>query len=297
MRVLVTGAAGLIGSGVAAFLRGSHDAVGTDLLPGTQVGPIAELSDEAAMKAALAGADAVVHVAALHAPQVGQVPDAEFRRVNVDGTARLLDLGLAAGVQRFVFTSSTSVYGHGLEPGAEAAWIDESVEPLPRDIYDATKLEAERLVRAAAAAGLPSIILRMSRCFPEPARDMAVHRLHRGIDRRDVARAHALALGAASREAPIYVISAATPFVPEDCGALLNDAAGLIRRRLPHVADRFERLGWPLPRSIGRVYSPALASAELGFCPLFNIDHVLDGDCDPPPSPHQPGSGSTHSGK
>ena len=55
--------------------------------------------------------------------------------------------------------------------------------------------------------------LRMSRCFPEPAEFMAWYRLHRGIDRRDVAEAHALAL---DRRGPpaTYVISAATPFEP-----------------------------------------------------------------------------------
>jgi nucleoside-diphosphate-sugar epimerase len=277
MRILVTGAAGLIGSAVAATLRDGNDLVGLDLKPGVQVDRIGDIRDPLD----LGGFDAVVHVAALHAPHVGRTSDGEFRSVNVDATARLFDAALAAGVSRFVFTSSTSVYGHALEPGAgRAAWIDEEVEPEPRDIYDETKLAAEALVRAA---GLPGAILRMSRCFPEPLREMALYRLHRGIDRRDVARAHALALKAAT-PAATYVISAEPPFLESDREALLADASAVIRKRTPELADRFDGLGWPLPVSIGRVYSPARARDRLGFAALYGFMSVLDGDCDPEPS-------------
>jgi len=274
MRILVTGAAGLIGSSVAARLRREHEVIGLDLRPGPEVQRMADIRDPIG----LAGFDAVVHVAALHAPHVGRVPDAAFRSVNVDATARLLDAALAAGVTRFVFTSTTSLYGHALEPAdGRAAWIDESTEPRPRDIYDETKLAAEALV---AASGLPGAILRMSRCFPEPLPEMALHRLHRGIDRRDVARAHASALDA---QGGTFVVSAATPFRPEDREALLADAPAVLRLRAPEVAARFERLGWPLPREIGRVYDSAGAAAGLGFTARYGAVALLDGDCDPPP--------------
>ena len=276
MRLLVTGAAGLIGSAVAARLRGAHEVVGLDLRRGPQVerrGDIREPID-------LTGFDAVVHVAALHAPHVGLAEDAEFRSVNVNATRSLLDAALSAGVGRFVFTSSTSVYGHALEPAeGRAAWIDENVEPQPRDIYDETKLEAETLVRTA---GLDATILRMSRCFPEPLPDMALYRLYRGIDRRDVAEAHAIALVGAPGT---YLISAETPFEPEDREILMHDAARVIRRRAPDVAAEFDRRFWPLPRAIGRIYSPARAVPELGFSMGYGAASVLAGDCDPVPRP------------
>jgi nucleoside-diphosphate-sugar epimerase len=276
MRILVTGAAGLIGSAVAALLRERHDVVGLDRASGPRIDLVADL--RAPLR--LHGFDAVVHVAALHAPHVGVASEDEFRSVNVDATARLIDAALAAGVARFVFTSSTSVYGHALEPaGGRAAWIDEETQPRPRDVYDETKLAAEALVRAS---GLGGAILRMSRCFPEPAPLMAAYRLHRGIDRRDVARAHALALGR-EEGCATYVISAAPPFLREDGQMLFEDAAAAIRRRAPAVAAAFERRGWPLPPSIDRVYSPARASAELGFVPFHSATDVIDGDCDPPP--------------
>jgi nucleoside-diphosphate-sugar epimerase len=275
MRILVTGAAGLIGSAVAKALRAADTVVGLDLKPGPQVDLVADIRDPLPLH----GFDAVVHVAALHAPHVGLAPDAAFRSVNVDATARLLDAALTAGVSRFVFTSTTSVYGHALEPAdGRAAWIDEQVEPRPRDIYDETKLAAEALVRSA---GLPGAILRMSRCFPEPLREMAVYRLHRGIDRRDVARAHALAL-TLETAAETYLVSADPPFVETDREALLADAGAVLRLRASSLAERFVRLGWPLG-PIGRVYSPRKAAASLGFDARYGADSVLDGDCDPPP--------------
>lgn len=284
MRVLVTGTAGPIGSGIAALLGRAHHVTGVDLKPGPLVHVRADIGDRPVMARLLDRVEAVVHVAALHAPHVGRVPDADFRRTNVDGTERLLELALAKGVRRFVFTSSTSVYGNVLVPKDGAVWIDEAVSPEPRDIYDSTKLEAEALVEAASGAGLRTAILRMSRCFPEPEPAMAAYRLFRGIDRRDVARAHEAALSAPGKPSETYLISAATPFLREDCAGLLEDAASVIRARAPAVAQAFARRGWRLPASIDRVYSPAKAALGLGFRSRFGAAAIFDGDCDPPPA-------------
>jgi nucleoside-diphosphate-sugar epimerase len=277
MRILVTGAARLIGSAVAARLRGENEVTGLDLRAGPEVGLIHDIRTPLRLD----GYQAIVHVAALHAPHVGRAADAEFGAVNVEATARLVDAALAAGVARLIYTSSTSVYGRALEPASgRAAWIDEEVVPLPRDIYDRTKLEAEALVRAS---GLPSAILRMSRCFPERLREMALHRLHRGIDRRDVAEAHALALAGAAGGCETYVVSTDPPLTRGDREELLHDAPAAIRRRAPALAAAFEGRDWPLPRSLGRIYSPAKAAARLGFTARFGAASVLAGDCDPMP--------------
>jgi len=282
MRIVVTGAAGLIGSAVAERLASEHEVVGIDLRYGLQVAITADCLDIAEWGRTVGAIDAIAHVAALHAPHVGQRSDAEFLRTNVEATAQMLDFALSAGASRFVLTSTTSLYGDALEPKGEAAWIDEQVEPLPRDIYDRTKLEAERLVTAAGGS-MSCTSLRMSRCFPEPAEQMAAYRLHRAIDRRDVAGAHALAL---VREGPpaTYVISAATPFQREDAGELLRDAPSVIEHRCPGLIERMAARGWSPPASIGRVYDASLAARELGFHPHFGIDAGLAGDWDPLPS-------------
>lgn len=282
MRILVTGAAGLIGSGVAARLTQDHDVIGLDIHPGKQVQIVADCCDVAEWRQRAGSIDAIVHVAALHAPHVGQRSDAEFRRINMAATARLLDLAAEAGASHFVFTSTTSLYGHALEMQGAAAWIDETIEPQPRDIYDETKLEAERLV-AVAGGAMAVTSLRMSRCFPEAADVMAWYRLYRGIDRRDVAEAHALAL---SRSGPpaTYVVSAATPFEREDGEELLSDAPAVIERRCPGLIERMKARGWPAPQSIDRIYDSSLAMKELGFTPRFGMDSCLANDWDPYPS-------------
>lgn len=282
MYVLVTGAAGLIGSAVAAHLRESHDVTGLDLLTGEQVQIVGDCFDVAEWRHRVGKIDAIVHVGALHAPHVGLRSEADFRRTNVEATLRLLDFAVEAGASSFILTSTTSLYGHALEPTGSAVWVDEQLQPRPRDIYDETKLLAEELVGSAGNA-LNVTSLRMSRCFPERADVMAWYRLYRGIDRRDVAEAHLVALG---REGPpaTYVISGATPFRRDDCDELYLDASSAIERRCPGLIDCAGRHGWMPPRSIDRVYDSSRAARELGLTPRFGIDSCLAGDWDPYPS-------------
>ena len=282
MRILVTGAAGLIGGGIASRLAADHDVVGLDMQPGPNVQVLGDCFDVGGWGHQFGSVDAIVHVAALHVPHVGRRSDEDFRRTNVGATSRLLDFALASGASHFVLTSTTSLYGHALEFSEAAVWVDEQLQPQPRDIYDETKLQAEQLV-ASAGGSMTVTSLRMSRCFPEPAEKMAWYRLYRGIDRRDVAEAHALALG---RKGPAstYVISAMSPFAPEDCEELLHDAPSVIERRCPELIQRMAARGWAPPQSIGRIYDCALARRGLGFEPSHSIESCLAGDWDPAPS-------------
>ena len=282
MRVLVTGAAGLIGSGVATRLAADHEVVGLDLNPGGQVSIVGDCLDVDEWRDAVGAIDAIVHVAALHAPHVGRRSEQDFRRANIEATARLLDIAVDSKATHFVMTSTTSLYGHALESYSEAVWVDELLEPRPRDIYDETKLEAERLV-ASAGNAMTVTSLRMSRCFPEAAETMAWYRLHRGIDRRDVAEAYALALQRSGPPAT-YVISAATPFRREDRHELRAEATAVIERRSPGLIERMAARGWAPPGSIDRVYDCSLAQSELGFRPRYGVEDCLRDDWDPAPS-------------
>lgn len=281
MRILVTGAAGLIGSAVAERLAADHEVIGLDLNPGPEVRIRGDCADVAEWRHKVGTIDALVHVAALHAPHVGQRCDSDFRRANVEATSRLLNFAVDAGASRFILTSTTSLYGHALVPDGRAVWVDEQLEPQPRDIYDETKLEAEALVKSAGESMIVTS-LRMSRCFPEAADVMAWYRLYRGIDRRDVAKAHALALDRSGPPAT-FVIGAATPFHRADCDELLFDASSVIEHRCPGLIDRMAAKGWQPPRSIDRVYHSGLAAKELGFRPRFGIEFCLAGDWDPLP--------------
>lgn len=96
---------------------------------------------------------------------------------------------------------------------------------------------------------------------------MAAYRLHRGIDARDVARAHDLALLTNEQSFRVFVISGATPFLAEDVFQLKINAPLVIQQRAPDFARAFAVRGWQLPESIDRVYSSAKAQEELGWLP------------------------------
>ena len=284
LRVLVTGASGRVGRAIVVrLMHAGHRVQGLDRAPSSTVQHLGDLADPALLARALHGVQAVVHTAALHAPQVGAVDDAEFWRINLAGTQRLWAAALAAGVQRFVFTSTTALYGHDATPEGQAGWVSEATPPQPRTIYHRSKLAAEQwLAEAAAAAGAPRLrILRMSRCFPEAAPLMAVYRLHRGVDARDVSRAHELALLDGGAATATWVISGATPFLPEDAPALWQDAPAVLALRAPALVAQFAQRGWPLPARIDRVYCPVLAAQQLGWVAQrgpAEVLHQLDDD-------------------
>jgi UDP-glucose 4-epimerase len=281
MKIVVTGSSGPVGRAIYERLARLHRVVGVDRRPSPTADVVCDLADTAAIRSALVGADAVVHTAALHAPHVGREPDAEFRRINVEGTRLLAGQAIAVGVSRFVYTSTTSLYGVLAPPGtAPAAWIDEHTVPRPRTIYHETKLQAEQLLQRYGQAGAMIVtILRMSRCFAEPAPDMAVHRLHRGIDARDVATAHERAIETFnSLGARTYLISAATPFLPQDCADLGRDAGRVLQRRAPALVAAFASRGWPLPATLDRVYDSRQAQRDLRWKPEFGFEHILTKD-------------------
>src|SRR5262249_44476423 len=161
-------------------LAPEHEVIGLDVLPGkwtTQVGDVADVDLIAGL---MRGVDVVIHIASLHAPHVGQRSKQSFIDTNVTGTLHLLEAASATGVRRFVYTSTTSVYGHSLAPdGREAVWVTEGLTPRPRDIYDITKLAAEELCRLFARDhDLTAICLRVARFFEQAPELMATYRLY-----------------------------------------------------------------------------------------------------------------------
>ncbi|MCZ7463957.1 NAD(P)-dependent oxidoreductase [Rhizobium rhizogenes] len=276
MRIVLTGSSGRVGRAIFSALAGRHDVTGIDRSPFSTTHIVGDFADKALLQSAFERADAVIHTAALHAPHVGCVPDAEFQRINVDGTRMVAEAAMAAGIERLVFTSTTALYGHAVSAGS-CTFIDEDTPPQPKSIYHRTKLKAEQLLEEMASPRLAVRVLRMSRSFPEPADVMAAYRLHRGVDIRDVADAHALALGNAGESFQRYIISAATPFSADDCDALARDAPSVFRQRTPALADAFTREGWALPMTLDRVYSPARAAKGLGWTSRFGFEDVLAG--------------------
>ena len=276
MKILLTGSSGRIGRAIYRQLAERHDLVCLDLIPSATTDLVASISDHTAITKVMDGVDAVIHVAALHAPHVGLRSEEEFRLLNVQSTLALARLAQNSGVRKFVFTSTTALYGEASSKAGRAAWITEATVPEPRTIYHQTKLQAETgLKQLSEDTGLSVSVIRMSRCFPEPVTLMAPYRLHRGIDARDVARAHVLALDFQEASFSRFIISGKTPFLEEDCEELFLNAPAVIAKRCPELFHAFKQRQWPLPRSIDRVYDSSLATKKLGWQPRYGFEEII----------------------
>ena len=292
-RVLVTGSAGHLGEALVRVLRGQgRDVVGLDLLDSPYTTVTGPVTDRAVVRRCLAGVGTVLHAATLHKPHIGSHRRQDFVDTNVSGTLALLEEALAAGVGSFVFTSSTSVFGRALtpSPGEPATWITEDVTPVPRNIYGVTKAAAEDLCEIIARDhGLPVVVLRVSRFFPEDddrdevrtayagANVKANEYLYRRVDIQDVADAHLLAVaGAPAIGFGRYIISATTPFTPADRAGLGRDAPAVVRRLFPDADAEYARRGWAIFGVIDRVYVNERARAALGWRPRYDFRRVLD---------------------
>ena len=148
MRVLVAGDGGYIGAVMVPFLRAAgHQVDGYDLglYQGCDLGPSPAWAGRApqdireATAGELSGYDAVVCLAALSNDPLGDLNPAVTYSVNLDGTVRLARAAKEAGIERFLFASSCSLYGAA---GSEA--VAEDAELVPVTPYGETKVRAER---------------------------------------------------------------------------------------------------------------------------------------------------------
>jgi len=293
MKVLVTGSAGHLGEALVRTLKDlKHEIIGVDIRASAFTTELCSILDRPCLSECVSGVDAVFHTATLHKPHVVTHSRRDFIDTNVIGTLNLLEEAVAAGVKSFVFTSTTSVFGDALvpPPGAPAAWVTEDVTAIPKNIYGVTKAAAEDLCQLFHRNdGLACIVLRTSRFFPEVDDNRVVREtyaddnakaneyLFRRVDIEDVVSAHVLA---ANRAPAIgfcrYIISATTPFLPDDLRDLRADGPLVVRRRVPGYEAEYKRRGWKMFPGIDRVYVNDRARNELGWRPRYDFKHVLE---------------------
>ena len=292
MKVLITGSAGHLGEALVRTLTNmQYEVVSLDILESPFTTHVGSITDRSCVMHCMSGVQAVFHTATLHKPHIATHPRQDFVDTNVTGTLNLLEEAVAAGVASFVYTSTTSIFGDALvpPPGAPAAWVTEEVTPVPKNIYGVTKAAAEDLCQLFHRnQALPCIVLRTSRFFPEEDDNRDVREaysddnvkvneyLYRRVEIEDVVTAHLLA----SERAPAigfrkYIVSATTPFLPDDLPALRVDAPRVVRLRVPDYEAEYERRGWKMFPGTGRVYVNDRARRELGWQPRYGFKDII----------------------
>ena len=283
MRVLVTGHHGYIGSVMVPMLRvAGHDVVGLDTFfySGCDFG--ADAGPERAMRldvrdvtpSSLEGFDAIVHLAALSNDPLGDLNSGWTYEINRDGTVALARAAKRAGVSRFVFASSCSMYGAAA--GDEA--LDESAALRPLTPYAESKVEAETALRDLAGDGFSPVAMRNATVYgisPRLRLDIVLNNLvawahTTGAIRlqsdgsswrplvhvQDIARATIALL-----EAPVELVAGeAYNIGTEAQNYRIRELAEIVHDRLPHCDVTFAEGASPDPRSY-RVAFSKFASA------------------------------------
>lgn len=294
MRVLLTGSSGWLGRHLAPLLsQNGHEVVGLDVVPGVHTQVIGTVAERALIDRTMDehGIEAIIHGGALHKPDIVRYPRQAFVDVNVSGTLNLIEAAVAAGNDRFLFTSTTSlmVRGDVREGAGEAGawWMDEDFGPIePRNIYGITKLAAEQACQLVhRERGIAVAILRTGRFFPEDDDTHAVpsgpnlkanELLNRRLTVEDAAAAHLAALEAAPQiGCDTFILSAPPPFVREEAEELASDARAVIARHHPDAAEIYAAKGWVLPETIDRVYDPSRAERRFGWRAATDFGSVL----------------------
>ncbi len=275
MRIVVTGGSGKAGRWVVRDLREhGHDVLNVDTRhDGSEHGLclVADLADDGQAYEALRGADAVVHLAAIPAPEI-RTP-AETFRINALSTYNVFAAAEANGLRRVVWASSETVLGLPFDTPPLFAPIDETIEPRPEYSYALSKLVGETMAtQFHRRTGIPFVGLRISNimepddyaAFPSYWDDAHLRKwnLWGYVDCRDVAQACRRGLEAAVDGAEVCIIAAADTVMTRPSMELMTEV-------FPEVPMRREVNGTETLLSIDR------ARRVLGYEPEHRwSDHV-----------------------
>ncbi|WJX08080.1 NAD-dependent epimerase/dehydratase family protein [Bacillus cereus] len=278
-RILITGARGVLGKELMKSLNQKYDVYGIDIAPcdNENISQV-DIRHYGDVYRALDGIDYVIHAASLHGIDLNSRSRLDFIESNVVGTANLLEASSFYKIEKFIYISSTSVYGSSKDNRSNAAWyVHEELPVNPADIYDLTKLQGEELCKHYTKSyGLPTLIFRAAKFYegPDPVENY-VQRLYKGTDVRDLVQAIELGLEKSELKADIFNIAAQTPFQYEDVQDLMSHPEKVIWNLFPEMKKIFEDNSWKIPNSIKKVYCIDKAVKELGYKPNHNFEEIL----------------------
>ncbi|GAB2557771.1 NAD-dependent epimerase/dehydratase family protein [Spirosoma areae] len=277
-RIVVTGSSGQLGNVIVNLLKQQgYRVTGIDVVESETTDETVDIRHAEAVLAVTRSVDAIIHTAAIHGKQYAlNYPREEFIQTNINGTFNLLNACVKNGISKFLYTSTTSIYGNALVGDKQAVWVTENLTPDPRDIYDITKLTAELLCRDYfEKEAIETTVLRVSRFLPETDNLKALHRLYRGLAEEDGAIAHLLALQTHFDRFEIFNISNQSPFTERDLIGLYANPKQVITSYYPTAEEVFARKHWLFPEKIDRVYVIDKAKNLLGYQPKQNFDTFL----------------------
>ena len=272
MKILVTGGLGKVGQVVVdELLRGGHDVTVLDLLPGPRDGGgvrhlMGEIQDLGQVMEAAAGTDAIVHLAAIHNPNVA--PTGVVFETNVNGTFNVHHAAYRLGIPRVVSTSSNAAVGWAYSDGAfmpDYLPIDEEHPLRPIDPYGLSKQVGETIARSYSRKGVETVAIRPSGVVTPEAleeirrsggREPEGWREYSYIDVRDLAVAFRLAV-----EQPVP--SGTVMFIVADDSTVAEPLCDLLPRLNPAIGDRARAL-----TGTQGVFSNARAKEILGWKPV-----------------------------
>lgn len=314
MRILVTGAAGFLGSSlvielcrlgyqVRALL---HDAGGDiRFLPEVET-VTADICDPKKVHKIAHGCEAVVHLAAkVHA--VDNPSEEDYQSINVEGTKRILDATVSAGAKHLVFASSVKVFGEETD-----GCVDESRAPDPQTPYGRSKWRAEQLISEYAERyGLTAVSLRLPMVYG-PTKKGNLYRMIEAIDHgrfpvlprlsavrsllhvENFVQAALLCVRAPGFERSAYIVADSQPYCVTDIYDWLRAGLGKAypRCRVPlwvlksgaRCGDLLQFLsGRPAPLTTDQLtkligcawYSSAAITQELGYQASYSFEKAV----------------------
>jgi nucleoside-diphosphate-sugar epimerase len=313
LRILITGATGAVGPLIVKAFHAAGYSIRTLSLDPPPVGiwpddietRIGDITGASAMRAAMAGVETVIHLAALlHIVNPPPELREKYERINVGGTATVVDAAIQAGVRRVVFFSTIAVYGQ-----SAGRILTEDSPPCPDTFYARTKHDAEEIVLDAKRAdgGLIGTVLRLGAVYGTRVKgnyQRLVQSLARGrfipvgngdnrrtlVYDKDVARAAVVAASHSAAAGKIFNVSdggfhTMREIVGTICSALgrrpprfsvpVGPARGLVG--LVETGCRSIGLNPPVTRAMIDKYTEDIAvdgsliQKELGFMPQYDL--------------------------